>query len=55
MNLCLCGYYMLEIECRCRSNEIDRYINKILGLLLDRFDIFVEVNFIKYLDFNFLK
>ncbi|MCC0683843.1 YifB family Mg chelatase-like AAA ATPase [Clostridioides sp. ZZV15-6383] len=52
MNPCPCGYYMSETECRCRSNEIDRYINKISGPLLDRFDIFVEVNSIKYSDFN---
>ncbi|MDX5648091.1 YifB family Mg chelatase-like AAA ATPase [Clostridioides difficile] len=55
MNPCPCGYYMSETECRCRSNEIDRYINKISGPLLDRFDIFVEVNSIKYSDFNSLK
>ena len=55
MNPCPCGYYMSETEWRCRRNEIDRYINKISGPLLDRFDIFVEVNSIKYSDFNSLK
>ncbi|NMS88727.1 YifB family Mg chelatase-like AAA ATPase [Clostridioides difficile] len=55
MNPCPCGYYMSDSECRCRSNEIDKYINKISGPLLDRFDIFVEVNSTKYVDFNSLK
>ncbi|MEF9991859.1 MAG: YifB family Mg chelatase-like AAA ATPase [Romboutsia sp.] len=48
MNPCPCGYYMSEIECRCRTYEIDRYTNKISGPLLDRFDIFVEVNPVSY-------
>ncbi|MGO1041221.1 YifB family Mg chelatase-like AAA ATPase [Clostridioides difficile] len=52
MNPCPCGYYMSNIECRCRSNEINKYINKISGPLLDRFDIFVEVNTVKYDDLN---
>nr|UWI51308.1 YifB family Mg chelatase-like AAA ATPase [Clostridioides difficile] len=52
MNPCPCGYYMSNTECRCRSNEINKYINKISGPLLDRFDIFVEVNTVKYDDLN---
>lgn len=52
MNPCPCGYYMSETECKCRSNEINRYLNKISGPLLDRFDIFIEVNSIPYEEFN---
>ena len=44
MNPCPCGFYMSDKECKCRSYEIDRYKNKLSGPLLDRFDIFVEVN-----------
>ena len=42
---------MSENECRCKTYEIDRYINKISGPLLDRFDLFVEVNSIPYKEF----
>ena len=51
MNPCPCGYYMSESECRCKTFEIDRYINKISGPLLDRFDLFVEVNSVPYKEF----
>ncbi|MGL6107422.1 YifB family Mg chelatase-like AAA ATPase [Romboutsia sp.] len=51
MNPCPCGYSMSETECRCRQYEIDRYINRISGPLLDRFDIFVEVSSLPYKDF----
>lgn len=34
-----------------KTYEIDRYINKISGPLLDRFDLFVEVNSIPYKEF----
>ena len=51
MNPCPCGYHMSESECRCKIYEIDRYINKVSGPLLDRFDLFVEVNSISYKEF----
>lgn len=52
MNPCPCGYHMSNIECKCQTYEINRYINKISGPLLDRFDIFVEVNPVSYEDLN---
>lgn len=52
MNPCPCGYYMSDIECKCRNHDINRYINKMSGPLLDRFDIFVEVNPVSYEDLN---
>ncbi|MGL5694332.1 MAG: YifB family Mg chelatase-like AAA ATPase [Peptostreptococcaceae bacterium] len=52
MNPCPCGHYMSDKECKCRGYEVNRYLNKISGPLLDRFDIFVEVNQISYEDFN---
>ena len=55
MNPCPCGYYMSENECRCKTYEIDRYINKISGPLLDRFDLFVEVNSVPYKEFKNIK
>jgi magnesium chelatase family protein len=52
MNPCPCGYYMSEIECKCRPYEINKYLNKMSGPLLDRFDIFVEVNPVSYDEIN---
>lgn len=49
MNPCPCGYYgSREKECTCSSNDIDRYIHKISGPLLDRIDIQVEVQGVEY-------
>ena len=51
MNPCPCGYFMSDNRCRCNPNEISRYKNRISGPILDRFDIFLQVNTIKYNDF----
>ena len=49
MNPCPCGYYGSdEKTCSCKTNTIKRYINKISGPLLDRIDIHIEVNSVKY-------
>ena len=49
MNPCPCGYYgSREKECTCSSNEINRYIHKISGPLVDRIDIQVEVQSVEY-------
>lgn len=52
MNPCPCGFYMSDKECKCRSYEVNRYLNKMSGPLLDRFDMFIEVNSIPYDEFN---
>lgn len=52
MNPCPCGYHMSNRECKCRTFEINKYVNKISGPLLDRFDIFVEVNSVSYDELN---
>lgn len=41
-NPCPCGYYPDLRKCRCTENEIHRYLNRISGPLLDRFDVCVE-------------
>ena len=44
MNPCPCGYYTdPKRECRCTPKQIQNYLNKISGPLLDRIDIHVEV------------
>ncbi len=44
MNPCPCGYYNHpEKECVCGSGQVQRYLNKISGPLLDRIDLHVEV------------
>ena len=45
MNPCPCGYYgSRQRECRCRPQEIRRYLDQVSGPLLDRIDIQVEVD-----------
>lgn len=49
MNPCQCGYYgSQERACSCKPEQIKKYINRISGPLLDRIDIHIEVNPIKY-------
>lgn len=44
MNPCPCGYYNHpEKECVCGSGNVQRYLNKVSGPLLDRIDLHVEV------------
>ena len=49
MNPCPCGYFgSKEKECKCKPEQIRKYINKISGPLLDRIDIHIEVTGIKF-------
>ena len=44
MNPCPCGYYGTHVRrCKCTSVQIERYMGKVSGPLLDRIDIHVEV------------
>ena len=53
MNPCKCGYYgSPDKNCICKSEEIKKYINRISGPLLDRIDIHIEVNQVKYKQFE---
>ena len=48
MNPCPCGFYGSDKECRCSSENIKKYLTRISGPLLDRIDIQVEVNSVRY-------
>jgi magnesium chelatase family protein len=44
MNPCPCGYQLSSMhECRCTPGQVQRYLGKISGPLLDRIDIQLEV------------
>ena len=43
MNPCPCGRGDIELGCRCKPDEKNRYLRKISGPLLDRIDLHVEV------------
>jgi len=46
---CPCGYYTDPTrQCRCTPYQIQRYVSKISGPLIDRIDIHVEVPRVKY-------
>ena len=53
MNPCPCGYYGHPTrKCICTKNQVDHYLNKISGPLLDRFDIHLEVAPVEFADLS---
>lgn len=42
MNPCPCGYYPDRNRCSCSEQEVHKYLGKISGPLLDRFDLCVN-------------
>lgn len=52
MNPCPCGYYGSNSnqECRCTPYEINRYVGKISGPLMDRIDLIIETSAVEYKD-----
>jgi magnesium chelatase family protein len=51
MNPCPCGYFNSVLkECSCTPPQIQRYLAKISGPLLDRIDLHIDVPEVKYKD-----
>lgn len=48
MNPCPCGYFGSGRECKCSPMQIQRYVGKISGPLMDRIDIHVDVPAVKF-------
>lgn len=51
MNPCPCGYHGSDVpshECNCNNFQIQRYLSRISGPILDRIDIHIEVPAVKY-------
>jgi magnesium chelatase family protein len=49
MNPCPCGYWGSPVrECSCSPLQIERYVTKISGPLLDRIDIHIDVPAVKF-------
>jgi len=51
MNPCPCGYFTHPTrECSCNPNQIQKYLSRVSGPLLDRIDIHIEVPALQYKD-----
>ena len=50
MNPCKCGYYPDITKCRCTDADVQKYLGRISGPLLDRIDICVEASRMEYKD-----
>lgn len=49
MNPCPCGNYgSKDKECRCTSAQINKYLSKLSGPIMDRIDIHIEVESVTY-------
>jgi len=48
MNPCPCGNYGSGAECRCTPLQIQRYLGRVSGPLLDRMDLHIEVPKVKF-------
>jgi magnesium chelatase family protein len=48
MNPCPCGYFGSARECKCSGVQIQRYVGKISGPLMDRIDIHIDVPAVQF-------
>lgn len=53
MNPCPCGYFgHPKRQCSCSRNQVEKYLSKVSGPLLDRLDLHVDVAPIEFNDLN---
>lgn len=53
MNPCPCGNYgSTTKQCKCSPNQIHKYLSKISGPLMDRIDMYIEVDDVSYKDIS---
>ena len=53
MNPCPCGYYGSKShECSCTPSQIQKYLSKLSGPLMDRIDLHIEVDGVTYNDIS---
>lgn len=51
MNPCPCGNYgSRDLECKCSPSQIDKYLKKLSGPLLDRIDLKIDVDRVEFMD-----
>jgi len=48
MNPCPCGYFGSSRQCQCSPMQIQRYVSRISGPLMDRIDIHIDVPAVKF-------
>ncbi len=48
MNPCPCGNYGSDKPCKCSPSQIHKYLSKLSGPLMDRIDMLIEVDSVKY-------
>ena len=53
MNPCPCGNYgSTQKQCKCSPNQIHKYLSKLSGPLMDRIDMYIEVDSVTYEDIS---
>jgi len=53
MNPCPCGNYgSTQKKCKCSPNQIHNYLSKLSGPLMDRIDMYIEVDGVSYSDIS---
>lgn len=52
MNPCRCGYYPDRNRCDCTDNDVQKYMEKVSGPIMDRIDLCIHMNTVSYKEIN---